>query len=75
MIAGHSVDSVNRTRRIDHKTFCLGFPRYLTLFGSPQPNCGTVFHNSYRTFVVAFSVLRVKALFRLFFVVLQPCSV
>ena len=63
---------MNRSLRIDPKTFRLGFLRYITLFGSSdgsescetQPNCGTVFHNIFGKIVVAFFVL--KALFRLF---------
>ena len=34
ILAWRSVDWVNRTRRIDPKTICLGFPRFFTLFGS-----------------------------------------
>ena len=51
ILAWRIVDCVNRTRRIDPKTSCVGLPRYFSLFGSPddsescetQPFCGTVF--------------------------------
>ena len=66
------MDCVNRTRRIDPKTFRLGFPRHFFPFGSSdgsesfqaQPNLGTVFTKSDSTLFVALPVL--KAQFRIF---------
>ena len=65
---------MNRTRRVDPKTFRFGFPRYLTLFGSvdgsesceTQPNCGTIFTIATAPLSSLSQCLRVVALFWLF---------
>ena len=80
ILAWRSADCVNRTRRIDPKTSCLGFHRYFTLFRSSdgsescetQPNCGTMFTIPAAPLSL-FSVWWLLALVSAFYlVVLQP---
>ena len=71
---------MTRTRRIDPKTFRIGFPRSSFSFGDldgsesclTQPNCGTVF--TIATALLS-SLFRFEGSFSAFhLVVLQPCS-
>ena len=61
-----SIDCVNRTRRIDPNTFCLGFPRYFTLFGSSDGSESWETQIATALLSSLFPFWGSKALFRLF---------